>query len=51
MKPFEQAIAILDKITMWNVSDYAPTLKAAFVDLQNRLEALEAKSRAADAAK
>jgi hypothetical protein len=41
MKPFEQAVASLDKITAWNISEYAPVLKAGFADLVKRLEALE----------
>lgn len=41
MTTFEQAIADLSNVTVWNISDHKPILLAGLNDLAKRLQALE----------
>lgn len=38
---FEQAIADLKNVTMWNISEHGPIIVAGLNDLAKRLQALE----------
>lgn len=46
---FEDAIADLKNVTVWNVSDHFPLLIAGLNEAAARLRALEAKSNADNA--
>lgn len=42
---FEDAIADLKNVTMWNLSDHFPLLLAGLQNLAERIQVLEAKAK------
>lgn len=45
---FEQAIADLKNVTMWNIGEHGPIIVAGLNDLAKRLQALEKKAASAN---